>query len=158
MSERKLYLKFVEADVEGIIDLYWDVAPETCAALWGALETTIQVPASHAMFSGPEIMMGLPEANRTFDPTALPRENQTVLAQPGDLLWFYQPKNFFKIDPDEFWEIGMFYGEGGRIFGPTGWIPCTFFGRMSDGLAAVAEQCALIRRDGIKTVEIGRLS
>ncbi|MGO4838985.1 DUF3830 family protein, partial [Rhizobiaceae sp. 2RAB30] len=77
MDERKLYLKFVDANVEGIIDLYWDVAPETCKALWGALEKPIRWPASHAMFSGPEIMMGLPEENRNFDPTKLPPENQT---------------------------------------------------------------------------------
>lgn len=157
MTDGKLYLTFKEANVKGIITLYWDVAPETCKAIWGALEKPIQVPASHAMFSGPEIMMGLPEENRNFDPRAIPPENQTIIPEVGELLWFYQPKNFFKIDPDEFWEIGMFYGVGGRTFGPTGWIPCTYFGRMTEGLDAVAEQCRLIRKEGIKTVEIGRL-
>ncbi len=102
-------------------------------------------------------MMGLPESARTFDPTALPPENQTVYPEPGDMLWFYQPKNFFKIDPDEFWEIGMFYGVGGRTFGPTGWIPCTYFARMTEGLDAIAEQCKLIRKEGMKTIELGRL-
>lgn len=158
MDERKLYLKFVDANVEGIIDLYWDVAPETCKALWGALEKPIRWPASHAMFSGPEIMMGLPEENRNFDPTKLPAENQTIIPEVGELLWFYQPKNFFKIDPSEFWEIGMFYGVGGRTFGPTGWIPCTYFGKMTQNLEGVAEQCRLIRKEGQKIVEIGRLA
>lgn len=156
MSERALYLKFTEADVKGIINLYWDCAPKTCDALWGALANPIQVSASHAMFSGPEIMMGLPDGARNFDPLSLPAENQTILPEVGELLWFYQPKNFFKIDSSEFWEIGMFYGKGGRTFGPTGWIPCTYFGKMNEGLEAVAEQCRLIRIDGIKTVEIGR--
>ena len=71
------------------------------------------------------------------------------------MLWFFQPKNFFRVDPSEFWEIGMFYGEGGRIMGPTGWIPVTFFARMTEGLDAIAEQCSLIRKEGIKTIEIG---
>lgn len=154
--DRSLYIKFVEAGVEGIITLYWETAPKTCAALWGALEKPMSVPASHAIFSGPEIMMGLPKENQTFDPLSLPPENQTVLPDPGELLWFYQPKNFFKIDPDEFWEIGMFYAAGGRTFGPTGWIPCTYFGRVTEGLDALAAQCRLIRKEGIKTVEIGR--
>ena len=154
--DRSLYIKFVEAGVEGIITLYWETAPKTCEALWGALEKPISVPASHAIFSGPEIMMGLPKENQTFDPLSLPPENQTVLPDPGELLWFYQPKNFFKIDLDEFWEIGMFYAAGGRTFGPTGWIPCTYFGRVTEGLDALAEQCRLIRKEGIKTVEIGR--
>jgi len=155
--ERGLYLRFVESGVEGRIALYWDTAPITCAAIWGALHTPISVEAGHAIFSGPEIMMGLPQEARTFDPRALPPENQTILPEPGELLWFYQPKNFFKIDPDEFWEIGMFYAAGGRTFGPTGWIPCTYFGRMGEGLEAVAGECRRIRREGVKTVELGRL-
>jgi hypothetical protein len=158
MSERSMYLKFVDSGVEGKIELYWDTAPQTCAALWEALAKPIRIEASHAMFSGPEIMMGLPEHARSFDPLALPPENQTVLPEVGELLWFYQPKNFFKIDPSEFWEIGMFYGVGGRTFGPTGWISCTYWARMTEGLDAVAAQCRLIRREGIKMVEMGRLS
>ena len=158
MSDRKLYLKFVDANVTGIITLYWENAPETCKAIWGALEKPISWPASHAIFSGPEIMMGLPEENRNFDPTKLPAENQTVLPDPGELLWFYQPKNFFKIDPDEFWEIGLFYAAGGRTFGPTGWIPCTYFGKMTENLDGIAEQCRLIRKEGQKIVEIGRVA
>lgn len=158
MSDRKLYLKFVDSGVTGILTPYWDSAPLTAEAIWNVLDTPMRSPASHAIFSGPEIMMGLPKDKQSFDPTALPPENQTVLPQPGDMLWFFQPKNFFKIDPDEFWEIGMFYGEGGRTFGPTGWIPVTYFARMTEGLEAIAEQCRLIRKEGIKTVELGRVS
>lgn len=156
-DDKKLYLKFVDADVTGIVTMYWDAAPKTCAALWGALFEPIRWKATHAMFSGPEIMMGLPESARNFDPTALPPENQTVIPEAGELLWFYQPPNFFKIDPSEFWEIGLFYAFGGRTFGPTGWIPCTYFGKMTEGLDAIAEQCRLIRQEGAKWVEIGRL-
>jgi hypothetical protein len=58
---------------------------------------------------------------------------------------------------EEFWEIGLFYGSGGRTFGPTGWIACNYFGRLSKGLDAIAEQCRLTRIEGIKTVEYGRL-
>ncbi len=158
MTDRKLYLKFVDSNVTGIITLYWENAPETCKALWGALEKPIRWPATHAMFSGPEIMMGLPEEARNFDPTALPPENQTVLPEVGELLWFYQPKNFFKIDPSEFWEIGLFYGVGGRTFGPTGWISCTYFGKMTENLDGIADQCRLIRTEGAKVVEIGRVA
>lgn len=157
MTEKKLYLEFVEAGIRGTVTLYWENAPKTCEAIWGALEKPIQWSSTHAIFSGPEIMMGLPEEARNFDPLALPPENQTVLPEAGELLWFYQPKNFFKIDPSEFWEIGMFYDVGGRTFGPTGWIPCTYFGRMTENLDAVADQCRLIRTEGAKLVELGRL-
>tara|TARA_B100000378_G_scaffold140884_1_gene113814 strand:- start:109 stop:585 length:477 start_codon:yes stop_codon:yes gene_type:complete len=158
VDDRKLYLKFIDADVQGIISLYWENAPETCKAIWGALEKPIRWPATHAMFAGPEIMMGLPEEARNFDPTKLPPENQTILPEPGEMLWFYQPKNFFKNDPSEFWELGMFYGQGGRTFGPTGWISCTYIGKMTENLDAVAEQCRRIRIEGAKRVEVGRLA
>lgn len=157
MSDRKIYLEFVESGVRGIIDMYWQNAPRTCEAIWGALFEPIRVPASHAMFAGPEIMMGLPENAQNFDPRALPPENQTVLPQPGEMMWYYQPKNFFKIDPSEFWELGFFYSEGGRTMGPTGWIACSYIGKMAHGLPEIAEQCRKIRIEGIKTVEIGRL-
>lgn len=156
-KSKQLYLKFVDANVQGTITMYWEHAPQTCKALWGALKKPIRWDASHAMFSGPEIMMGLPESVQTFDPRKLPPENQTVQPDPGEFLWFYQPKNFFKNDPSEFWEIGMFYDNGGRIFGPLGWTPCNIFGRMTEGLEAVAEACRSIRVEGIKTVEIGRI-
>lgn len=157
MADKNLYLKFVDANVSGVVTMYWENAPETCKAIWGALEKPIRWKATHAIFSGPEIMMGLPEENRNFDPTKLPPENQTIIPEAGEMLWYYQPKNFFKIDPSEFWEIGLFYAFGGRTFGPTGWIPCTYFGRMTKGLDEIAAQCRRIRHEGSKLVEIGRL-
>lgn len=158
MAEKKLYLKFLDSGVQSDIEMYWEDAPETCKVIWGALEKPIQVPAAHAIFSGPEIMMGLPESAQNFDPKAIPAENQTILPQPGELLWFYQPKNYFKGMTDEFWEIGMFYGPGGRTFGPIGWIPCNYFGRINpQRLADIAAECAKTRTHGLQNVEIGRL-
>ncbi|MGO4706215.1 DUF3830 family protein [Microvirga sp. 2MCAF38] len=157
MSKRRLYLKFVEKKVQGTIELYWENAPVTCQTIWDALKNPIQVPAGHAMFAGPEIMMGLPKEAQTFDPLSIPVENQTCFPIAGELLWFYQAKNLFKGMTDEFWEIGMFYDNGGRIFGPIGWTPCNILGRMTEGLEEIAEACRSIRMEGIKTVEIGRL-
>ena len=65
--------------------------------------------------------------------------------------------NLMKGLADELWEIGMFYAEGGRIFGPLGWTPCNIFGRMVEGLDGFAAQCQRIRLDGVKLVEIGRM-
>lgn len=157
MSSKRLYLKFVEKNVIGKIDLYWDHAPVTTKTIWEALAKPITIEAMHGAYSGPEIMMGLPESAQTFDPRAIPNENQTVIPAVGELLWYYQAPNFFKGMPEEFWEIGMFYGEGGRTFGPTGWIPCNYFGRVTEGLEEIAACCRSIRREGVKMVEIGRL-
>jgi hypothetical protein len=92
-----------------------------------------------------------------FDPRGIPQENQTCFPVAGDCLWFYQAKSLMKGLSDELWEIGMFYGDGGRIFGPLGWTPCNIFGRMVEGLDAFAAECRKIRLEGVKTVELSRL-
>jgi len=158
MPDRKLYISFVDKGVRGIIDLYWDDAPKTCATLWDAMAKPFRVPTLHAMFAGPEIMMGLPPEAQTFDPTSIPNENQTCFASAGELLWFYQGKNAMKGLPEELWEIGLFYDDGGRIFGPLGWTPCNIFGRLNEGLKEFAVACRSLRTEGMQTVEIGRLT
>jgi hypothetical protein len=96
MAQRRLYLRFVKTLTTGLIDLYEDNAPVTCDRIWQALAKPIRVTAFHAMFAGPEIMTGLPEAARTFDPTTIPAENQTVTPGKGEMLWYYQGKNTMK--------------------------------------------------------------
>ncbi len=157
MPAKRLYFKFVDSNVQGAVELDEAAAPATSAAIWKALAKPQRIPAMHAMFAGPEIMLGLPPEAQVFDPRAIPPENQTCFPVAGDCLWFYQAKGLMKGLGDELWEIGMFYGDGGRIFGPLGWTPCNIFGRMVEGLEAFAAACQRIRLEGVKTVEIGRL-
>lgn len=153
---RRLYASFIDADVRAIITLNEDAAPVTSNAIWDALEKPIQSPALHAMYAGPEIMLGLPEEAQTFDPKALPAENQDCITSAGDCLFFYQTKNMMRGLDFDLWEIGIFYDNGGRTFGPLGWTPVTIFGRITDNLAPFQEACRSIRWDGAKTVEFGR--
>lgn len=154
---RMLRFTFVDAGVSGRVELHETLAARTVDAIWGALATPVRQLSFHAMFAGPEIMIGLPPENQTFDPKSLPPENQTVIPTPGDVLWFYQAPNMMKGLADEFWEIGMFYGDGGRVFGPLGWTPVTMFGRMlPEDLPAFAKECADIRLHGAKMLEIRR--
>jgi hypothetical protein len=156
MPARSLTFTFVDSGVEGIVRLHDDLAPRTCAAIWDALAAPRRTPAMHAMFAGPEIMLGLPREAHVFDPRAVPVENQTCFPSAGDCLWFYQAPGMMKGLTEELWEIGMFYADGGRIFGPLGWTPCNIFGRMLEGLDAFAAACSDIRRTGMKLVEISR--
>jgi Protein of unknown function (DUF3830) len=156
MPARRLIFTFVESRVAGIVHLNSNLAPQTSAAIWGALERPRQVRAVHAMFAGPEIMLGLPPEAQNFDPRAIPVENQTCFPAAGDCLWFYQAKGMMKGLADELWEIGVFYAEGGRIFGPLGWTPCNIFGRVVEGLDDFAVACADIRLTGAKTLELRR--
>lgn len=156
MPTRKLYFRFVETNTRGLITLNETHAPQTCDTLWNALESPVQITAMHAMFAGPEIMLGLPQAAQTFDPTSISPENQTCFPAAGDCLWFYQGKNMMYGLSDELWEVGMFYADGGRIFGPLGWTPSNIFGRMTENLDAFAAECADIRLSGAKVIEVGQ--
>src|SRR5262249_31678087 len=60
MAGKQLYFKFVEGGVQGVVELYEADAPQTVAAIWQALARPVRIPAMHAMFAGPEIMLGLP--------------------------------------------------------------------------------------------------
>ncbi|MCW2305956.1 DUF3830 family protein [Rhodobium gokarnense] len=157
MPGRQLYIEFVDSRARGIITLYEENAPTTCETLWNALANPVRITAIHAMFAGPEIMMGLPQEAQTFDPTAIPAENQTCFPEAGECLWFYQGKNVMKGLTDELWEIGVFYDAGARIHGPLGWTPCNMFGKITSGLEEFANACRTTRTEGIKTIEIGRL-
>jgi len=153
---RSLYFEFVKAKVRGTVTLYEDNAPKTCETLWRALKKPIRIMSFHAMFAGPEVMVGLPKSAQNFDPRKIPIENQTVCPGIGECLWYYQGKNVMKGLTDELWEIGMFYDHGGRTFGPLGWTPVNIFGRMTDNLDAFARECRDIRMSGAKLLEIGR--
>ena len=155
---RQLYVEVVQSGVRSLISLYDDAAPQTSESLWNALSSPIRATSMHAMFAGPEIMLDLPESARNFDPRSLPDEHQTCFPAPGDCLWFYQGANAMKGLEFEMWEIGMFYGEGGRTFGPLGWTPVNIFGTITENLEGFADACRDMRLTGAKELELGRVS
>lgn len=142
---------------KAIADLNLKNAPVTAQTIWDALEQPVEVLAVHAAFAGPEIMTGLPESAQTFDPESIPVENQTCFPAAGDLLWYYQAPNQMKNMSEDLWEIGVFYGDGGRIFGPLGWTPCNIFASITEGLDEFAAACGNTRIDGAKTITIARV-
>ena len=133
-----------------------DDAPVSSRLIWEALATPVTMLATHAMFAGPEIMMDLPEVARTFDPRQVPAENQQVIPSAGDVIWYYQAPNQMAGLTNEVWEVGLFYGSGGRIFGPLGWTPCNIVASVSAGLDEFAAACAQIRLTGAKNVTLRR--
>jgi hypothetical protein len=86
---KKIFLEY-ENGVRAVATLFEDLAPRTCEAMWGALEKPVTMQTMHAMYAGPEVMMGLPEEAQNFDPEAVPAENQQVVPAPGDLQWYWQ--------------------------------------------------------------------
>jgi hypothetical protein len=155
-SDRRIFLEF-EGGPRAEATLHTKEAPATAEAIWNALENPVSESVMHAMYAGPEIMFGLPPEAQNFDPRALPAENQQVVPAAGDLIFFYQPAELMGGLGFELWEVGIFYGKGGRIFGPLGWTPCTNFASITSGLNEFAAACQETRTIGLKTLTIGRI-
>jgi hypothetical protein len=154
---RALRFTFVEEGATGLVPLHERLAPVTVETIWTALARPIRGISFHAAYAGPEIMVGIPPEAQSFDPRAVPAENQTVRPGAGDLLWFYQAPRMMKGLEDELWELGLFYDDGGSTFGPLGWTPVTIFGRMRhEDLPAFAACCREIRLKGAKLLEVAR--
>lgn len=131
-------------------------APVSSATVWTALGRPVTMLATHAMFAGPEIMLNLPDEARTFAADEVPAENQQVIPSAGDVIWYYQAPNRMAGLTDEIWEIGLFYGSGGRIFGPLGWTPCNIIASVTEGLEEFATACADLRISGARKLTLSR--
>lgn len=153
---RRIFLEF-EGGPRAEATLLTDAAPQTAEALWGALTSPVTEDIMHAMYAGPEVMFGLPPHAQNFDPRSLPAENQQVIPAPGDLVWFFQPRELMAGLDFELWEVGIFYGKGGRIFGPLGWTPCTIWASITNGLDEFAAACQHTRIVGVRRLTIGRI-
>ena len=152
---RGLHFEF-ENGPSAFAPLHEKFAPVSSRTIWEALSTPVTMLATHAMFAGPEIMLDLPKEVRTFSPTDVPAENQQVIPSAGDVIWYYQAPNQMAGLNEEVWEIGLFYGAGGRVFGPLGWTPCNIIASVSEGLEEFAEACRGIRIDGAKRLTLRR--
>ena len=86
---KQIKLELVGSGVTAVAELQESHAPQTCKALWGALATPLEGKVIHAMYAGREVFMDMPEVNRTFDPTVIPRENATAYPVAGDIAWAY---------------------------------------------------------------------
>lgn len=154
---KKIFLEY-ENGVRAIATLLENDAPETCKVLWGALEKPVTMQCLHAMYAGPEVMVGLPAEAQNFEPASVPPENQQVIPAPGDLQWYWQRPMQMEGLQFEWWEIGIFYGRGARTFGPLGWTPVNIWATITEGLDEFARESAAIRIDGAKQLTIGRLA
>jgi hypothetical protein len=136
--------------------LHEEYAPVSSGNIWDALATPVTMLAGHAMFAGPEIMLDLPEQARTFSASEMPAENQQVIPSAGDVIWYWQAPGQMAGLNEEVWEIGLFYGQGGRIFGPLGWTPCNIIASVTEGLEEFAEACSGIRLTGARNLTLSR--
>ncbi len=77
----------------------------------------------HAMWTGPELSIPLPSGNlpHEIDLSAVPLENATSFPRAGDVMLAWLAAGSVRGLPSgDFFDIGLFYEEGGRLLMPFG--------------------------------------
>lgn len=159
MSSKTLVVSEARSGLRVRFNLLPQQAPESTEFLWDLLATPREMPAIHAMWTGPEISCPIPTA--MIDPQrnakALPPENATVTPQAGDLVLAYVPPRMWGGNPEPVFDLGFFYGAGGRMLFPIGWLPGSVVARVDkDDHDALVAGCGVIRRNGACILSLSR--
>jgi hypothetical protein len=143
-----------ESGLDATFALLTDQAPAGTSFLTRLLATPRAIPALHAMWTGPEISCPVPFAMLNSElATPLPLENATMQPAPGEMVLSYVPPRVWGGTPDPIFDIGLFYGPGGRLLFPIGWLPGSVVARVEAGaVAALAEAARRIRQRGACTI------
>jgi hypothetical protein len=149
---RRIRVKDAEGRLDCSFDLNEAAAPRSAGALWALAAQGEAHDAIHAMWTGPEISCPVP-ASAFADPSileGLPLENATSFPEPGDLAVVFAPRHAWKGQPPfAFFDVGLFYGPGARLFMPMGWVMASVCARVVPGeLERLQSGCAAIRRHG----------
>jgi len=127
--------------------LLHEQAPETCEAVLGALPAVGS--ARHAIYSGSEVYLVLPELLRP------PREHATTIVAPGDVGFLTVEKGSGYGIEEDYSEVCWFYDLDATPSMPEGPIAVNVFARLYDADAFFAV-CRRMRLEGAKRVEIAR--
>jgi len=135
-----------------------DAAPASAAFLWDLAERKAGFEAMHAIWTGPEISVPMPASTlpQGMAQPAIPAENATSYPEAGDIVLAYLAAGSTKgLPPGDFYDIGLFYGSGGRLLMPFGWIQANVCARILDeDLAKAQADCRTIRRNGACTLSL----
>ena len=128
-------------------------APASCAFLAELASRRATFEAMHAMWTGPEISVPMPTGllPEGMAAPAIPEENATSHPAAGDLVLAYLAAGSVQgLPPGDFYDIGIFYGPGGRLLMPFGWIRANVCARIvEDDLAKAQADFKTIRRNGV---------
>ncbi len=139
-----------------------DRAPGSAQALWALAGQGGSYDALHAMWTGPEISCPIPAT--AFPAEAgldrLDLENATSFPQAGDLAVVYAPARRWKGQPPfAFFDVGLFYGAGARLFMPMGWVMASVCAEVvAEDDDAYRAGCGAIRRAGACQLTFSQVS
>ncbi|TKD51093.1 DUF3830 family protein [Sphingomonas baiyangensis] len=133
-------------------------APLSCAFLRALAERRASFGAVHAMWTGPEISIPMPAASLpdALAEQLIAEENATAYPECGDVVLASLAAGSIKgLPPGNFFDVGLFYGGGGRLLMPFGWLRANVAARIvNDDLAKAQADCRTIRANGACTITI----
>jgi len=156
---RTIHIQEERSGLDVLAQLLVEAAPANAAFLWDYLATPREIPALHAIWTGPEISAPIPDATLTDRHRAegLPLENATVMPQPGEVVLAYLSARVWGGAETPIFDLGLFYGPHGRLFFPIGWHAGTVVARVAqDKLAALEGACKRIRMAGACMLHFSR--
>ena len=132
------HIRFKE-EVSGLsvrCELLENEAPQSARFLWDLASHNPTYDAMHAMWTGPEISCPIPAPllPAGLSEASVPEENATSYPEVGEIVLTYLPNRSIKgLPPGNFFDIGLFYGPGGRLLMPFGWIRANVCARIVVG-------------------------
>ena len=157
---RYIFIKEPRAGLNCRVELLDELAPRGATALWSLAGAGGTHFAQHAMWTGPEISCPVfgdrfPDA-AIFD--SIPLENATSFPAAGEIVTVHARKGTWAgMPPADLFDVGLFYGPGGRLLMPMGWIMGSVSGRVvAEDMEAFRAACGAIRRNGACELEFAR--
>ncbi len=129
-----------------------DEAPQSAEFLWQLASRGRTFDAIHAMWTGPELSCPLPYSVLPEDlaKIEIPQENASSHPRAGEVVLAYLSAGSVKgLPPGPFFDLGLFYEDGGRLLMPFGWIKANICAEIQDAdLAQAQSSLRTIRSNG----------
>lgn len=149
---RHIHVREARSGLDVRFALLDELAPASTEVLWTLSATGASYQAIHAIWTGPEIScpIDVSEYPLTIDVARIPLENATSFPAAGDMVLVAAPRGRWnKMPPVDIVDLGFFYGDGGRLLMPMGWIMGSVCARVvPDDLQLYRTACQKIRAGG----------
>ena len=145
------FIEFVAEDerIVGRAELWDERAPLTCQLVWDLLPVSAHF--HHAIYSGPEVAMVLPEYRD------LGQENATTCVLPWEIGFAsLRASDYFEVDED-FSEICFFYDRGSVPSMAEGPVRVNLFAHFVSGQDGLRQLCYRMRKEGQKRFTVRRV-
>ena len=115
---RQICFKETKSNMSIRCDLLDDKAPLSAEFIWQLAQRKSSFNAIHAIWTGPELSCPLPASVLPVDlsENVIPAENETSKPECGDIVLDSIAAGTIEgLPPGNFFDLGVFYGDGGRM-------------------------------------------